>query len=418
MKIGQFARESNVSIDTLRYYMELGLLVPCKKGGHYEFDDSCKEDLHEILQLKEIGFSLQEIKMFFYYKQFVKVENKVSSKYYSTFFERKIKDTRKAIENLRRNLEILEDKLAGFNIEDGHSSVKSGIELSSLNVLCCPGCGGRLMLHKGRIEDNQIMEGYLVCSCGERYEINEGILIIEKKLEGVSGNIGSCLNTDAELLFKYIDSTDSVFLDKVYKSLNWYEYNTKKNDFAGKVVLDLGVGFGFFLRAVFDKLAEDTLYIAIDHDMNGLNLIKNIIESSGSKKNIVYICTDFKRLPIKKETIDVLVDYSGSTNYNFDHKDFLLDSTIKYLKNNSKLYGGYVLFDKFGRRNILKEEYRKNYTLEFVKEKLDSLNFKLLHEAYSEKYYCKEANKYESYQQLGDVIFSYLCIRNFLKPEQ
>ena len=61
MKIGQFARESNVSIDTLRYYMELGLLVPCKKGGHYEFDDSCKEDLHEILQLKEIGFSLKNV---------------------------------------------------------------------------------------------------------------------------------------------------------------------------------------------------------------------------------------------------------------------------------------------------------------------------------------------------------------------
>ena len=71
--------------------------------------------------------------------------------------------------------------------------------------------------------------------------------------------------------------------------------------------------------------------------MNGLNLIKNIKEPSGSKKNIVYICTDLKRLPIIKETIDVLVDYSGSTNYNFNHKDFLLDSTIKYRKNNSKL---------------------------------------------------------------------------------
>jgi len=418
MKIGQFARENNVSIDTLRYYMELGLLVPCKKGGHYEFDDSCTDDLHEILQLKEIGFSLQEIKMFFYYKQFVKVENKVSGRYYRTFFEKKIKDTRKTIQSLGKNLEILEDKLAGFNIENGYSSVKSGIELSSLNVLCCPGCEGGLMLQKARIEDNQIMEGCLVCSCGEKYEINEGILIVEKKSEGVSDNIDSSLNTDAELLFKYIDSTDSVFLDKVYKSLNWYDYNTRKNDFAGNVVLDLGVGFGFFLRAVFDKLAEDTLYIAIDHDINGLNLIKNIIESSGSKKNIMYICTDFKRLPIKKEAIDVLVDYSGSTNYNFDHKDFLLDSMIKYLKNNSKLYGGYILFDKFGRRNILKEEYRKNYTLEFVKEKLDSLNFKLLNEVYSEKYYCKEANKYESYQQFGDVIFSYLCIRNFLKPEQ
>lgn len=415
MKIGQFAGENGVSIDTVRYYMSLGLIVPHKKGGHYEFDNSCIDDLREIFQLKEIGFSLQEIKTFFYYKQFVKVENKVSNKYYSTFFQRKIKDTQKSIENLSRNLEILKDKLTMFNTEERHSSFKSGMELSSLNMLCCPKCGGGLTLQKGIIEDNQVMEGSLVCNCKEQYEINDGILIVEKKSVSRDDSSTSSINTDVELLFDYINSTDPIFLDNIYRSLNWYDYNTKQGDFTGKTVLDLGVGVGFFLRSVYDKLAEDTLYIAVDYDINTLSLIKSIIESSDYKKKIIYICTDFNKLPIKERSIDILIDYSGSTNYNFDHKDFLLDSMIKYLKDNSILYGEYLLFNKFGKHNILRQEYRKNYTLESVKKNLDCLNFRVLHETYSEKYCCKETCEYETYQQAGDVIFSYLCVRCFTK---
>lgn len=415
MKIGQFAKENNVSIDTVRYYMELGLIVPHKKGGHYEFDDSCINDLREILQLKEIGFSLNEIKTFLYYKQFVKVENKVSSKYYSAFFQRKIEDTQKTIESLTRNLKVLEDRLTVYGAIENHSSLKKGIDLSSLSILCCPNCGSELTLQKGMVEDNQVMDGCLICSCKEKYEISDGILIIEKKSDIKDDSFTSVINTEEELLFDYINSTNPMFLDKIYKSLSWYDYETRRGDFAGKVVLELGVGIGFLLRVIYDKLADDTLYIAIDHEINVLKLIKSIIESSDNKKKIMYICTDFKRLPVKEGSVDILIDYSGSTNYNFDHRDFLLDSMTGYLKDKSILYGGYILFDKFGKHNILKQEYRKNYTLDSVKKDLDRLNFRLLDETYSEKYYCKETCKYESYQQLGDVIFSYLCIRCFSK---
>lgn len=417
MKIGQFAGENNISVDTVRYYMELGLLVPHKKGGHYEFDENCINNLHEIFQLKEIGFSLQEIKILFYYKQFVKVENKISSKYYSEFFQKKLSHTKKTIENLNRNIEILERKLAKFKGEEGHSFRASGIELSSLKTLCCPWCGGELSLQKGIIEDNQVMEGRLSCSCEESLEVTDGILIIEKRSDSEEYSTGGSLNTDVELLFDFINNTDPIFLDKVYKSLSWYDHNLTQHDLAGKTVLDLGIGVGFFLRSIYDKLSHDTLYIAIDHDINALKLIKNIIDNSDSKKKTVFICTDFKVLPIKEQTIDLLIDYSGSTNYSFKHKDFLLDSMVKYLKNDSRLYGGYIIFDKFGKHNILELEYRDNFTGDYLKKKLHQSGFRLLHETCSERFYCKETSKYESYQQVGDVIYSYLCIMHFSKDK-
>ena len=38
MRIGKFAESNKISIDTIRHYMEFGLIIPEKKGSHYHFD--------------------------------------------------------------------------------------------------------------------------------------------------------------------------------------------------------------------------------------------------------------------------------------------------------------------------------------------------------------------------------------------
>lgn len=415
VKIGQFAGENAVSMDTVRYYMELGLLVPHKNGGHYEFDGNCTNDLQEIFRLKDLGFSLQEIKTFFYYKQFAKIENNVSSKYYRLFFQNKLQDTRKTIDGLNRKLKMLESQLAQFDAQDGHISRKSGIDLDSLKTLCCPRCEGELTLQSGRIEDNQVIEGCLSCSCKEKYEIKDGILVVEDIPVNIYDNSGKSAYADVEYLFDYINSVDPIFLNNIYKSLNWHGYNLAQSDFTHKTVLDLGVGLGFFLRSIYDKLDENTVYIVVDHDINALNLVKSILEASGNKKKILYVCADFLSIPIKKQSIDTLIDYVGTSNYGFNHKDFLLYNITKYLKDSAALYGTYIVFDKFGRRNALEPEYRNNFILDEVKKRLDGLSFSLLLDTCSEKYFCKGTTEYETYQQAGDVVASYLCIRKFSK---
>ncbi|MDZ7671924.1 MAG: MerR family transcriptional regulator [Halanaerobiales bacterium] len=42
MKISEFSNKYNISNDTVRYYMELNLIVPIKKGKHYYFDKGCE----------------------------------------------------------------------------------------------------------------------------------------------------------------------------------------------------------------------------------------------------------------------------------------------------------------------------------------------------------------------------------------
>ena len=62
MKIKEFSNNFDLSYDTIRYYMKLNLINPQKVGGHYEFDPEDQNDMAEILKLKEMEFSLDEIK--------------------------------------------------------------------------------------------------------------------------------------------------------------------------------------------------------------------------------------------------------------------------------------------------------------------------------------------------------------------
>lgn len=62
--ISEFGKRAATTVRTLRFYEELGILVPAKKNasGHklYGFEDLTK--LQQIQSLKFIGYSLQEIK--------------------------------------------------------------------------------------------------------------------------------------------------------------------------------------------------------------------------------------------------------------------------------------------------------------------------------------------------------------------
>lgn len=66
MKVGTLARKTGVSVRTLHYYDEIGLLAPARRteAGHrlYGADDAVR--LQQIVSLRQLGFSLDEIRVF------------------------------------------------------------------------------------------------------------------------------------------------------------------------------------------------------------------------------------------------------------------------------------------------------------------------------------------------------------------
>lgn len=64
MKINDVAKLTGVTVRTLHYYDEIGLLAPSEitDAGYRLYDDSCLEKLSQIMFFKELDFSLTDIK--------------------------------------------------------------------------------------------------------------------------------------------------------------------------------------------------------------------------------------------------------------------------------------------------------------------------------------------------------------------
>jgi DNA-binding transcriptional MerR regulator len=64
IKIGELAKQTGISIRTLHYYDEIGLLSPSQRteSGHRLYEEPDIIRLQQIMSLRQLGFSLEEIR--------------------------------------------------------------------------------------------------------------------------------------------------------------------------------------------------------------------------------------------------------------------------------------------------------------------------------------------------------------------
>ena len=65
MQIREFAKLTGVSVRTLHYYDEIGLLKPSAvdgQNGYRDYDADCLARMQEILFYRELDFPLEEIR--------------------------------------------------------------------------------------------------------------------------------------------------------------------------------------------------------------------------------------------------------------------------------------------------------------------------------------------------------------------
>ncbi|MDV4151880.1 MerR family transcriptional regulator, partial [Clostridium sp. AL.422] len=299
MKIGEFSKINKISIETVRHYIDLGLVIPYKNKSQYEFNEKCQKELEDVLNLKSLGFTLNEIKSIFIYETLGKLSDSETNNVLQDIFTLKQKEIRGKINELVEIEAKLIKQLKNINIADSKRNFELGIDIKNLNLLSCINCGENLNLEEGNIKNNQIMEGKLKCTCGMEYGIESGILIVDK--HSIRKGEGEYIN----IIEDYIKETDENYILNVRKGLDWVCNELLKIRFNNKVILEIGTGLGFLLRNLYDNLNDDSIYIAIDNNIEKHIYLKSVIERSKTKKNIIFICTDFKYIPIKKESIDL-----------------------------------------------------------------------------------------------------------------
>ncbi len=95
IRIGDFAKIFDINIKTVRYYESIGLIIPAYVdiySGYRYFNEDNVKRMNEIIALKELGFSLEEIKYF--------SEDDIKKKIRD--YEEKILDIKEQIKDLKK----------------------------------------------------------------------------------------------------------------------------------------------------------------------------------------------------------------------------------------------------------------------------------------------------------------------------
>ncbi|GAA0366135.1 MerR family transcriptional regulator [Bacillus horti] len=120
-KVGELADLTGLSIRTLRYYDQIGLFTPSKytDAGHRRYTHNDLEKLHQILVLKQMGLSLDNI------QELIKRDKKQSVMDVIETQMKRVQSEIEEQEHLLRQLKSIKNELS-------HNKVVSVKELTSL----------------------------------------------------------------------------------------------------------------------------------------------------------------------------------------------------------------------------------------------------------------------------------------------
>ena len=377
MKISEFAGLFDIPINTVRFYVSCGLLLPEVRNKQFRFDARCVSDMKLILQLKEFDFSIAEIQSIL---ALVRLSNLTAEDDIEDLVHilntkhaeltEKLAESQKAIRNLERYIATVRRK----EIMEEPAAV-SGVPIEMLPLLCCPDCGKSFSLQNADIRAGQILEADISCECGYRASIRDGILITE------GGWISQYDSPDVDRKF-YKDLPVS-WVTLFQKSFNWMLKEYKEMDLSGKVVLENHINFYFFCFARISEMNRNAVYIFSDKYQEIVALFKNLIERQNPDLKILYIADSTYRYPLRKECVDMYVDFCSLNEYStFTDEENLFTLMEPYLKPDAKVLGTYFYFDpKSPSQKELVREYpdcaKDDYLLPFYIEAARQAGYRL-----------------------------------------
>ncbi|MCP5454674.1 MAG: MerR family transcriptional regulator [Thermotogae bacterium] len=360
MKIGDFSKKFDIPVDTVRYYIEQGLLLPEKKNNQYSFDEKDTEDMKEILKLKDLKFTLSEIHKIITIKRLKKVVPKIDIKYIKDMLREKLFELK--IEQKRIEAAIKEISMLNDDFEEDNSYVKElGFPITLLGNIVCPVCGGQPVVNARNIKDNYIFEGNLKCSCGYEMNIHEGIIVLPEYTQE---------ERDYNKYMEEIVSMHNIsIMDEIGKSIEWISKRLNENVSVKQTVLEFGMNpYCILSRASSDQIA-DNIFIISDIDFSRIKLKKSYFEKRNEDMKIIFIAGNFEKLPLKKESIDVVIDYTGTINFQkgIAKNNFPVYFISELLKREGKWIGLYLFFEEYSKSF---KEIPKEYTDFYIEEKI------------------------------------------------
>lgn len=366
MRIGEFVKKHNTTHDTIRHYIDMGLLTTEKLGGHYKFTNRDSKEFQDIMDLKSMGFSLLEIQELLCYKRLAGSTSIEFKNYYVNLLNLRRANVEESLKEYYNQREIINTSLKDNELEDKHI-LNLGLPLEATGLLACPNCNFDMVLTNGKVENNMIIEGNYTCNCGFNLTIEEGILIVEKDIARKYIN-GKPMVTKKE----FLKLASPKFINFHHMGMNKIlDYTLDKSKDAS-YLLELDTCVGFFLMEYINHIPKDLTYIMVCSDKNRILNIKKSLELKYSHRNFIFLCSSIESLPLKKESIDIIVDHGLVSRYDYKEDKDRIEKIFSPLKSRGLLIGSYNYFSD---KTHLNTDQYKIYSKEYQEERLKSIGF-------------------------------------------
>lgn len=337
MKIGELAGKCGVSKDTIRYYVQKGLLIPAKSGAQMDFTEREYQDMLFIQKMKKMQFNIREMQEIFTLRRLSNFIEPDTIQAYQRMLDEKQRTLLENIHLLQNAYQTVEAEKKELSESCPGKKHVSGVPLKALSLLCCPHCGKQLAVENAQISESYVLTGELKCGCGYRAFIADGIVQTGEEYHGAYDKPdlkrGLYRDVGEEFVIGFERSSDLV-----WNSLQ--ELGMK-----GKVVMETNINGYFFLYNQVRRLERDCLYIITDRYAQMLLMYKDLIETLGLDLQILFIADDSGNLPLKEGCADILLDYYGSNEQVLYRKESFIQRYQKYISDSAVVFGAIFGFE-------------------------------------------------------------------------
>jgi DNA-binding transcriptional MerR regulator len=358
MKIGTFARKFNLNVSAVRFYINNGLLTPCKIGGQYEFDPECVSDMEKILKYKKYNFTLEEIQLLFFMEKASRFQDEIVLKVCTDILKSKRKQLIKDRDDLTQFIDEIEREIESLPVYPVKEATDEGVPFSMIPCLYCPDCQRPLKLDSASLSNGSIQKGDLSCECGYSASIRDGIIL--------------CRDFTEDTPFKAFENVESVMAMKdqfspayrklITKTYIWM-YNRIANHLTGGRHIMAGPFTFNFLLEYIEKLGKNNTYVVFDPSLKRIEKIKKYLSSWDYP--VVYIVGKSHELPLKNSSIDIYIDDYSTVNSLFTYNTFSTDTLARLLKESGEVAG---IFTTYQQAPKSLANFRKNHP-DFMPEK-------------------------------------------------
>ena len=349
MKIGEVSRRYGISIDTLNYYIQYGLLVPPRNGGQRDFDDRTISDLEQILSLKKLRFTLQEIYRIITMSRISHFAGEEDQSDLAEMYRLKRDECLNEAQACSEAARVLSERIASLQTASV-SCRRTGVPLRMMDLLRCPVCGRPFEVRSPVLNSASMESADLLCSCGYRATIRDGIVI--------TGSSGPRPYDKPDTNRETYRNLPPDLITLFQSAYNWMVSRLLSFGTANRIILETGVNAWCFLHNHLEYLDPKGMYILTDRFPETLLAYKKLIDAQDYPLNFLYIADSSPQLPLQKKSIDLAVDFFSTNEYSFYSPSFLWTDLFPVLHPDARIIGTYFSFQN-GTRSMrqLLEEY-------------------------------------------------------------